>query len=536
MKYITKYITKQNKGDTKMKYIILIGFLFMSFFSHAAQSDLANQQGEAFEELIASSGGGQLQLPLGYKIYKAALTTVGPDGDVILFYKDGNEIVIKECEHHSVINNISDCKAKSWLNHPIRVAVSEFKNRLKSALRIQTFDTLGQQQAKKLKIYREGLTRKSSTEYDDLVLVQQRDEAQSKVSKIEAFIESYGEENANAEEVLILRRHLATLDSKVKDNKKFSDTVESLNASIDQLVDDVIGSSQMNTIRYSKDKTSIEYSVLRTYVRPYLAQTAFVPVKAGKHSIGDLKGKYPTTLTKGFEIGSTEVTQLQWVVVMGSNPSFFKKDSYCPESYMEIKGVSLCPDFPVESVSWNDVKEYISAYNERAKDNFTYRLPTETEWEFAARAGTNTQYSFFPTIKRGSELLPDYAWFSGNSENQTRAVATKKPNPLGIYDVHGNVLEWVEDVYGDIVYRPLIDPTGPTRVSDSELIRLKNTKGHVMRGGGWKYYMSYENSSTRSVFQGVNPISLLSSGVRGYGLPDYHWNDVGFRLVRVPNN
>ena len=495
------------KGDTKMKYIILIGFLFISFFSHAAQPDLANQQGEAFEELIASSSGGQLQLPLGYKIYKASLTTAGPDGDVILFYKDGNEIVIKECEHYSVINSISDCKAKSSPTQPTRVAVSEFKNRLKSALRVQTFDTLGQQQAKQLKYYRERLTQKLSD------LVQQRDEAQSKVSKIEAFIEAYGEESANAKEVLILKERLATLNSKVKDGKKFSDIVESLNASIDRLVDDVIGSSQMNTMNYSKDKTSIEYSVLRSYVRPFLAQTAFVPVKAGTFNMGSPlseKDRYhdetqhQVTLTKDFEIGSTEATQLQWVVVMGSNPSSFKKESHCPESYMEINGVSLCSDFPVEGVSWNDVKEYISAYNKRAKDNFTYRLPTEAEWEFAARAGTSTTYSF----GNSSSELTDYAWFSENSGEQTRAVATKEPNPLGIYDVHGNVLEWVEDWYGKYPNRSVTDPTGS-----------KSGSNRVMRGSSW-----------------YNIAHYLRSANRKYDKPSLHWTDVGFRLVRTPNN
>ena len=527
MKYITKrnkgdtkmkYITKRNKGDTKMKYIILIGFLFMSFFSHAAQSDLAHQQGETFEELIASSGGGQLQLPPGYKIHKAALTTVGPDSDVILFYKDGNEIVIKECEHYSVINNISDCKAKSWLeiDQSIRVAVSEFKNRLKSALRIQTFDTLEQQQVKQLKNYREGLTQKSSTEYD-LVLVQQRDEAQSKVSKIEAFIEAYGEENANAKEVLILKRHLATLNSKVKDgikDGKFSDTVESLNASIDQLVDDVIGSSQMNTMSYSKDKTGIEYSVLRTYVRPYLTQAVFVPVKAGTFYMGSVFKDW-VTLTKDFEIGSTEVTQLQWVAVMGSNPSRFKEESYCPESYMEINGVSLCSDFPVESVSWNDVDEYISAYNKRAKDNFTYRLPTEAEWEFAARAGTSR---YFFGNRNSSPKITDYAWFYYNSERQTRAVATKKPNPLGIYDVHGNVWEWVEDWYTNYTFsRSFTDPKvtkQPKSVHYYDHFR-------VIRGGNWE-----TKTNARD----------LSSVNRNGRKPDHRRSDVGFRLVRVPNN
>ena len=502
------------KTTTVLSLAVILTLSSCAFFSKKTDNSVAISKYQNKMRSIASSGGGQLQLPPGYKIYKAALTTVGPDSDVILFYKDGNEIVIKECEHYSVINNISDCKAKSWLTRPIRVAVSEFKNRIKSALRIQTFDTLGQQQAKQLKNYREyreRLTQKPSTED----LVQQRDEVQSKVSKIEAFIEAYGEENANTtEELLTLRQLLATLNSKVKDRKKFSDTVESLNASIDQLVDDLIGSSQMNTMRYSKDKTGIEYSVLRTYVRPYLAQTAFVPVKAGTFNMGSPLSEndrdedelqHQVTLTKDFEIGSTEVTQLQWVVVMGSNPSRFKEESYCPESYMEINGVSLCSDFPVERVSWNDVKEYISAYNKRAKDNFTYRLPTEAEWEFAARAGTSTAYSF----GNSSSELTDYAWFSENSRGQTRAVATKKPNPLGIYDVHGNVWEWVEDWYGKYPNRSVTDPRG-----------LRSVLSRVGRGGSW------QSDKTR----------YLRSANRSSDEPEYSWANTGFRLVRTPNN
>ena len=207
---------------------------------------------------------------------------------------------------------------------------------------------------------------------------------------------------------------------------------------------------------------------------------------------------------KDFEIGSTEVTQLQWVVVMGSNPSRFKEESYCPESYMEINGVSLCSDFPVERVSWNDVKEYISAYNKRAKDNFTYRLPTEAEWEFAARAGTSTTYSF----GNSSSEPTDYAWFSENSGKQTRAVATKKPNPLGIYDVHGNVLEWIEDRKGDYPNSSVTDPTG----SKSGPLR-------IIRGGSW-HSLAY----------------LLRSANRYYDGPDYRQHNTGFRLVRTPNN
>ncbi len=303
-----------------------------------------------------------------------------------------------------------------------------------------------------------------------------------------------------------------------------------LNGVIESLVDEVIGSPRMNTRLYSKDKTGIEYSVLRAYVRPSLSQYGFVPVSAGSFTMGSPKTEkdrdsdetpHKVTISKPFEISTTEVTQWQWFVVMGTNPSRFQEEEHCQESYMEQDGVSMCADHPVERVSWEDVQEFINEYNRRAReshgDKYEYRLPTEAEWEFAARggakAGTKTAYSFGDNPSE----LQNYGWYSGNSRSgkqsrQSRSVGLLSPNPLGLYDVHGNVWEWVEDWYEEEYskpwydFGPVTDPRGP-----------KNGSNRVIRGGGWYNYARGLRSSNRF-------------NVR----PGNRWDFIGFRLVRTP--
>ncbi len=164
--------------------------------------------------------------------------------------------------------------------------------------------------------------------------------------------------------------------------------------------------------------------------------------------------RHKVTITKPFFLGKYEVTQEQWVAVMGSNPSHFKGKRR-----------------PVENVSWNDAVKFIKKLNELEKTS-KYRLPTEAEWEYAARAGDQGSYCFGDMIGD----LPLYAWYYHNANAETHEVGTLKPNDWGLYDMHGNVWEWVNDWYAVDYYSksPEKDPQGPEKGV------LK-----VERGGGW---------------------------------------------------
>ena len=150
-------------------------------------------------------------------------------------------------------------------------------------------------------------------------------------------------------------------------------------------------------------------------------------------------------------IGETEVTQELWEVVMGSNPSVFTGHNR-----------------PVENVSWDDCQEFIKKLDGLTGKKF--RLPTEAEWEFAARGGNKSNHTQYA----GSDNLNDVAWYFGHSNGVSHDVATKSPNELGLYDMSGNVWEWCQDLYGDYRSSAQTNPTGPSSGSD-----------RVLRGGSW---------------------------------------------------
>jgi formylglycine-generating enzyme required for sulfatase activity len=172
----------------------------------------------------------------------------------------------------------------------------------------------------------------------------------------------------------------------------------------------------------------------------------FVRVAAGEFMMGcstgdeqcqtDEKPRHRVQITKSFEIGKYEVTQGQWMAVMGANPSSNKGDNR-----------------PVETVSKLEVQDFLAKLNAR-NDGYRYRLPTEAEWEYAARAGMDSTYS---------GPLDQVAWYAANSDDETHPVGQKKPNAWGLYDVQGNVREWVADLYSPTYYEvsPVADPAGP---------------------------------------------------------------------------
>jgi len=220
------------------------------------------------------------------------------------------------------------------------------------------------------------------------------------------------------------------------------------------------------------------------------------PNETGRYDGGD---QHNVKLTQGFWLGETEVTQIQWFRMMGHNPS----------------RSGNCDECPVENVSWLDAVEFAQRFSKWAGlevcyeirgeevvwDRFCqgYRLPTEAEWEYAARADTVTAYW------TGPSLSPEQANF-GRSVGKTVEVGSYAENPWGLYDVHGNVWEWLWDWYGDYPADKLtIDTEGPTEGS-----------GRVLRGGSWSNFARYERSAFRYAHGPGNRDSYL-----------------GFRLARV---
>lgn len=403
---------------------------------------------------------------------------VGPNGEVILFYKNGTNIVVQQCEDNTVLNQRGDCQTKRGTN-AVQVPINEFKRRLKATLNVPA--DYAEDMKKKIEVYRK------QKPIDPAEL----DKA---IRRAQEFITRYGTENA---------------EPGILDKLQTMKDAAEINKLIDKLVDQVIGQATLQQFVFSKDKRTFEFNILRSYIKTPGLSADFVKIRSGSFQMGSStseKGRYDdedlhdVTISRDFEIQSTVVTQAQYFLAMGYNPSNFKSRSYCSNDYVEINGTALCPNNPVESVSWNDTQDFINKLNSTDAE-YSYRLPTEAEWEYSARAGSQTAYWYGSDADR----LGDYAWFYGNSGNMTHAVGSKPANTWGLYDAHGNVWQWVSDWYGKYSTSRQTDPVGASSGSH-----------RVVRGGGW-------GSGARD----------LRSGDRSDDGPGDRYGSVGFRLVRT---
>jgi formylglycine-generating enzyme required for sulfatase activity len=222
---------------------------------------------------------------------------------------------------------------------------------------------------------------------------------------------------------------------------------------------------------------------------------------AEEHRSGD-EHQHVVTLIKSFYMQTTEVTQGQWLAVMGgTNPSYFD---------------SCGMECPVDEVSWDDAQIFIDALNAREKRTncntthntcYYYSLPTESQWEYAARAGTVTAFYNGDIAQFGNDPnLNGIGWYSLNSGYTTHPVAQKQPNNFGVYDMSGNVWEWCQDWYGAYPDGLITDPTG-----------VSSGSNHVIRGGAWDFIAAAARSANR--------LSLP---------PDYRGYYLGFRLLLLP--
>ena len=210
----------------------------------------------------------------------------------------------------------------------------------------------------------------------------------------------------------------------------------------------------------------------------------------------EIETQHEVTISKDYYLGVTEVTQGQYEKVMGTNPSYFQGN--------KIEGSSS--NHPVEQVSWGDAVEFckkLSDLPEEKAAGRVYRLPTEAEWEYACRAGSKTAYSF----GESSKSMGDYAWFDGNSNEQTHPVGQKKANAWGLYDMHGNVWEWCSDCYGDYPKGAVSDPVGQRE----GLFRLN-------RGGSL-----------------LLDAAACRSAIRSWDYPSFRHDNFGFRVALSPS-
>lgn len=215
------------------------------------------------------------------------------------------------------------------------------------------------------------------------------------------------------------------------------------------------------------------------------------------------------TISQDFYIGITEVTQAQWVSVMGTNPSRF----------------SECDECPVERINWHDAVDYCNALStaeglipaykvdgmsvDWEQDSDGYRLPTEAEWEYACRAGSNAAFSSGNITNTDcSPLDPnldEIGWYCGNASERTQGVGQKAPNSWGLHDMSGNVYEWCWDWYDEYPSGPSTDPIGPQEGSY-----------RVARGGGWYYVARRCRSADRDWF-----------------VTDHRYDRMGLRIART---
>lgn len=221
------------------------------------------------------------------------------------------------------------------------------------------------------------------------------------------------------------------------------------------------------------------------------------------------EAQHSVTIAHSFEMMKTEVTQSQWFAVMGNNPSSFVREENCPKDHSPlmqiIPGFTGCPNNPVENVYWDDIQQFLVKLNQAKRDGYFYRLPTEAEWEYAARGCGSTKGCATTAYYWGpdSSQAFAYAWYDSSSGKMTHEVSTLKPNAHKLYDMAGNVWEWVSDYYTKDYEK--YGNGGPSSGSF-----------RVFRGGSWGSYARN-----------------LRSALRYYAdASSYRFNGLGFRLAR----
>ena len=453
----------------------------------------------------------------------AAVSVIGPDGQVELFYQEGDRVIAKECKDHGILNVVDDCEAGAGDRVRQYDSVADFREILSVGLRVnvKAWDKAFEE---KIVFYN-----KWRAEENIKKLVKDERYLMEEIAAREAFAQKYGQETIDVAELEGLKSRLVSVENELNlAGKVGHKMIGEVEAGIDGLIK-LVADSHENLHHYifpfpEEGKGMFDINVLKAFWDVGVISN-FQEIPVGSFMMGSpveeegrlndeegIDGKpVKVNITRAFEMMTTEVTQGQWVEVMGQNLSRYNQPEHCG-NHEVINGISLCPDNPVEGVSWSDIQEFIAKLNDKERimgcdgtprsAKGCYRLPTEAEWEYAARGGSQTAYSFGDS----AEDLEEYAWYGLNSGRQTHEVGQLKANPFGLYDMHGNVWEWVQDGYVE----KLPGGQNPFQAPAAGGVF------HVVRGGSWFHI----EQDLRSAFR---------KGV----YPNNRYNNIGFRLVRT---
>ncbi len=514
---------------------------------------LEHQKKRIEEEILGKIQGFLYEYSVESKEKQKQIERAAHLGRIRVLLKKSGDLALIVTEINGLIDTLTELKVLSFIRPGVKLFKVRGQEERRAKLRAFPFAKLREDLKKILRmpdVISDGMAEEKTALHGRQIhaadLNRERRKIIEDLSGTDGYIDNYELNSLELKEKQNERRgrleEIETILAKnggelLKESGGLASVIAEVNGLIDSFVNDVISQRDLKQFVSSKNKTSIEFNLLRSYLRaPRELQSFFVPVKAGDFQMGSPREEefrfgdeilHKVTLTKAFEMQATEVTQSEWFRVMGENPSKFKPGkvishswifessvifkNYCPETSIIRETYALCPNHPVESVSWNDVQIFIKKLN-RMSDAYVYRLPTEAEWEYAAReeGRSTTPYNLGESISgRTVNYYESEDPGTGKKRKQTVAVGSlDNGNALGLFDMHGNVREWVQDWYGSDTYEDgsVVDPKGPSSGSK-----------RVIRGGGW--------SSTFAAY--------LRSAYRYSHPAQSDTKDLGFRLVRT---
>ncbi len=461
------------------------GFAGNSVFSHFLVAALNNNRNpylipsEIFSEIKAGVGKNANQLPQFGDLHG----TGGQDGgELILFLKGADDSKLKELGATSAARQKELEQLKKAEQE---AAVAKQKEQQEIAHKQAELNALDKQIADMKTRLGTGTARSSDSLNSILAMVEQKETQAKRLEELRRQREA--EELKRQQEIERLKQEAITQrHTKIADDvAKFQKIAQSpYGKDLKESAWDALIASYpeaKNVARYDLDGFWIALGLFVAdngtigNIDDLKRQMAFamISIPAGCVTINGIG-----TCVDAFRIGKFVVTQVQWKQLMGSNPSHFNL---------------FCDSCPVENVSWNDVQSFIQKWNDLTGSRF--RLPTEVEWFYACQAGTQHTYC-------GSDNIDAVAWYAGNSNSRTQSVGQKEPNAWGLYDMSGNVWQWVQDL--DVSY-----PSGPK----NPVGPLSGTR-RVSRGGSWDYYPVNVEVASRRILD-----------------PTHRNNNLGFRLA-----